>query len=181
MSLCMLSPLVKLCTKALETNMWPQWASCLDENWIRDSLLNGTKSTNPLSLLVVADRLYSRLSMRFGDKPNVIFEIFNEPIYQLWNETIKPYHEKIVSESLLQIRTCVCVGQKWAFHIIVYGQSLGHLFLCNASGHSFYARSFMSCSPEHARMSRMSSHLKVGSFLMTCTLSLKLDIVCWYS
>ena len=40
---------------------------------------------------------------RFGHLPNVIFEIFNEPIFQLWNETIKPYHEKIVSEPLLQI------------------------------------------------------------------------------
>ena len=35
--------------------------------------------------------------LRFGQEPNVIFEIFNEPIYQSWNETIKPYHEKIVS------------------------------------------------------------------------------------
>ena len=37
---------------------------------------------------------------RFGNVPNVIFEIFNEPIFQLWNETIKPYHERIVSVPL---------------------------------------------------------------------------------
>ena len=26
----------------------------------------------------------------------MIFEVFNEPIFQLWNTTIKPYHEELV-------------------------------------------------------------------------------------
>ncbi|CAJ1393160.1 unnamed protein product [Effrenium voratum] len=33
---------------------------------------------------------------RYGSYPNVIFEVFNEPIKQSWEEVIKPYHEMIV-------------------------------------------------------------------------------------
>ena len=35
-------------------------------------------------------------STRYGQYPNVMFEIFNEPIFQNWTETIKPYHEGVV-------------------------------------------------------------------------------------
>ena len=37
------------------------------------------------------------MAMEYGEFPNVIFEIYNEPIKQSWSQTIKPYHERIVS------------------------------------------------------------------------------------
>eukprot|EP00913_Durusdinium_trenchii_P016319 g15338.t1 len=49
-----------------------------------------------------AAEFFGQVAKKYGHHPNVIFEIFNEPIFQAWNTTIKPYHEKIVSESCLQ-------------------------------------------------------------------------------
>lgn len=58
---------------------------------------------------------FKKVAKEFGDKPNVIFEIFNEPIYQLWNETIKPYHEKIVSVIREHSSNLIIMGTgKWS-------------------------------------------------------------------
>ena len=44
-----------------------------------------------------AAEFFREMAMEYGEFPNVIFEIYNEPIKQSWSQTIKPYHERIVS------------------------------------------------------------------------------------
>ncbi|CAJ1368235.1 unnamed protein product [Effrenium voratum] len=39
---------------------------------------------------------FKKMAKKYGSYPNVIFEVFNEPIKQSWEEVIKPYHEMIV-------------------------------------------------------------------------------------
>ncbi len=34
----------------------------------------------------------------YGKHPNIIYEIYNEPIKSSWNDTIKPYAEKVITE-----------------------------------------------------------------------------------
>jgi endoglucanase len=36
------------------------------------------------------------MAKQYGGYPNVMFEVFNEPVEQSWDEVIKPYHEQIV-------------------------------------------------------------------------------------
>eukprot|EP00438_Fugacium_kawagutii_P022614 Skav211578 [mRNA] locus=scaffold2913:21222:24772:+ [translate_table: standard] len=44
-----------------------------------------------------AAQFFRKAAQKYGNVPNVIFEIYNEPIRQNWSLTIKPYHERIVS------------------------------------------------------------------------------------
>ncbi|AVR44599.1 glycoside hydrolase [Christiangramia fulva] len=40
---------------------------------------------------------FDELSRKYGNFPNVIYEIYNEPLEVSWSNVIKPYHEKIIS------------------------------------------------------------------------------------
>jgi len=40
---------------------------------------------------------FSEMAELYGDKPNVIWETFNEPLAVSWPEVIKPYHEHVVA------------------------------------------------------------------------------------
>merc|ERR1712176_1258672 len=44
-----------------------------------------------------ADDFFAEMAQAYGGYPNVLFETFNEPIWQSWTDVIKPYHEQIVS------------------------------------------------------------------------------------
>jgi len=39
---------------------------------------------------------FSEMAQRYGDKPNVIYEIYNEPLNVSWVNVIKPYAEEII-------------------------------------------------------------------------------------
>lgn len=43
-----------------------------------------------------AKAFFKRVAEAYGDKPNIIYETFNEPIYQSWS-TLKSYHNEMVS------------------------------------------------------------------------------------
>ena len=43
-----------------------------------------------------AKAFFKRVAQAYGDKPNIIYETFNEPIYQSWS-TLKSYHNEMVS------------------------------------------------------------------------------------
>ncbi|ALJ01419.1 glycoside hydrolase [Rufibacter tibetensis] len=45
-----------------------------------------------------AKAFFSEMAQRYGDKPNVIYEIYNEPLNVSWTGVIKPYAEAVIAE-----------------------------------------------------------------------------------
>ncbi|NLD99753.1 MAG: glycoside hydrolase family 5 protein, partial [Fibrobacter sp.] len=43
-----------------------------------------------------SERFFQDMAKRYGSYPNVIYEIFNEPIKVSWSEVVKPYAERII-------------------------------------------------------------------------------------
>ncbi len=43
-----------------------------------------------------AKAFFAEMAQRYGDKPNVIYEIFNEPLNVSWSGVIKPYSEIVI-------------------------------------------------------------------------------------
>ncbi len=43
-----------------------------------------------------ARRFFEEMARKYGDHPNVIYEIYNEPIHVGWSDVVKPYAEEIV-------------------------------------------------------------------------------------
>jgi endoglucanase len=44
-----------------------------------------------------AVQFFSEMAQKYGDKPNVIYEPYNEPLDIDWKNTLKPYHEAVVA------------------------------------------------------------------------------------
>jgi endoglucanase len=44
-----------------------------------------------------AKSFFREMAQEYGSHPNVLFEVFNEPVWQDWSSVIKPYHEQLVS------------------------------------------------------------------------------------
>jgi len=41
---------------------------------------------------------FTRMAKIYGDKPNIIYEIYNEPLNNVsWSETVKPYSERVIA------------------------------------------------------------------------------------
>jgi len=45
-----------------------------------------------------AIKFFGEVSLKYGSKPNVLYEIWNEPITQSWGSTIKPYAVDVIKE-----------------------------------------------------------------------------------
>ena len=45
-----------------------------------------------------AKEFFGTIAKKYGDKPNVIYEIYNEPIKVSWKEVVKPYSEAVINE-----------------------------------------------------------------------------------
>jgi aryl-phospho-beta-D-glucosidase BglC (GH1 family) len=43
-----------------------------------------------------AQDFFYNMAAKWGDKPNVLYETFNEPLAVNWSSTLKPYHEAVV-------------------------------------------------------------------------------------
>lgn len=39
---------------------------------------------------------FAEMAQKYGDKPNVIYELFNEPLQVSWSSLIKPYHQAVI-------------------------------------------------------------------------------------
>lgn len=39
---------------------------------------------------------FAEMAQKYGNKPNVIYELFNEPLQVSWTSTIKPYHQAVI-------------------------------------------------------------------------------------
>ena len=44
-----------------------------------------------------AKTFFTDIATTYGNKPNILYETFNEPINQSWSGTIKPYHNELIS------------------------------------------------------------------------------------
>eukprot|EP00931_Biecheleriopsis_adriatica_P042656 TRINITY_DN24326_c0_g1_i1.p1 TRINITY_DN24326_c0_g1~~TRINITY_DN24326_c0_g1_i1.p1 ORF type:complete len:442 (-),score=60.17 TRINITY_DN24326_c0_g1_i1:51-1376(-) len=58
-----------------------------------------------------AKAFFSEMAQKYGDKPNVLFEPYNEPISQSWAE-IKSYHEEIVAEIRKYSQNLIILGTR---------------------------------------------------------------------
>ena len=45
-----------------------------------------------------AVEFFGRLAKKYGNSPNIIYEIYNEPLQVSWSGVIKPYAEKVIKE-----------------------------------------------------------------------------------
>ena len=43
-----------------------------------------------------AKAFFAEMAQRYGDKPNVLYELYNEPVNVPWSAVIKPYHEAVI-------------------------------------------------------------------------------------
>ena len=43
-----------------------------------------------------AKQFFDLVSERYGDKPNIIYELYNEPLKVSWSDTVKPYAEEVI-------------------------------------------------------------------------------------
>ncbi len=44
-----------------------------------------------------AKAFFAEVAQKYGDKPNIIYEIYNEPLNVAWNTVLKPYHEQVIA------------------------------------------------------------------------------------
>lgn len=45
-----------------------------------------------------AKQFFIEVAQKYGDKPNIIYEIYNEPLENVsWTTTLKPYHEAVIA------------------------------------------------------------------------------------
>ena len=63
-----------------------------------------------------AIEFFSEVSQKFGNHPNIIYEIYNEPLDVSWKEVIKPYSERVIAairkhdpDNLI-----VCGSRRWS-------------------------------------------------------------------
>ncbi|MBW2962731.1 glycoside hydrolase family 5 protein [Mesonia aestuariivivens] len=43
-----------------------------------------------------AKRFFTYIAKKYGDRPNIIYEIYNEPLEVSWDDVLKPYHQEII-------------------------------------------------------------------------------------
>lgn len=41
---------------------------------------------------------FTEVAQKYGDQPNIIYEIYNEPLNVSWVDVLKPYHEAVIEE-----------------------------------------------------------------------------------
>jgi endoglucanase len=44
-----------------------------------------------------AKEFFSEIAREYGDYPNLIYEVYNEPLEVSWSQVLKPYHEEVVA------------------------------------------------------------------------------------
>lgn len=53
---------------------------------------------------------FSEMAQKYGNYPNVMFELFNEPTTQEWSAVIKPYHEEVIAEIRKHSNNLIILG-----------------------------------------------------------------------
>lgn len=45
-----------------------------------------------------AKAFFTEVAQKYGNQPNIIYELYNEPLDVSWNTVLKPYHEAVLAE-----------------------------------------------------------------------------------
>lgn len=45
-----------------------------------------------------AKAFFSEVAQKYGNRPNIIYELYNEPLNVSWESVLKPYHEAVLAE-----------------------------------------------------------------------------------
>jgi len=53
---------------------------------------------------------FGEMAQKYGQMPNVMFELFNEPTTQDWSTVIKPYHEEVIAEIRKHSNNLIILG-----------------------------------------------------------------------
>lgn len=48
--------------------------------------------------LIEAKEFFAEVAQKYGDKPNLIYETYNEPLDVPWSTVLKPYNESVIAE-----------------------------------------------------------------------------------
>jgi endoglucanase len=59
-----------------------------------------------------AKQFFSEMARKYGSHPNVMFELFNEPVHQSWSGTIKPYHEQVIPVIRQHSKNLIILGTR---------------------------------------------------------------------
>jgi len=61
---------------------------------------------------------FGEMAAKYGGHPNVLFELFNEPVKQAWSAMIKPYHEAVVGVIRQHTDNLVILGTRlWSTQV----------------------------------------------------------------
>uniref|UniRef100_UPI002B4BA98B cellulase family glycosylhydrolase n=1 Tax=Cellvibrio fontiphilus TaxID=1815559 RepID=UPI002B4BA98B len=100
---------------------------------------------NPLTYKEQAKAFFRQVTARYGNIPNIIYEIANEPNGVDWDSAIKPYANEVIP--------VIRAGAPDAFVIVgtaVWSQRLDQVVASPLSFNNVaYALHFYACSPEH--------------------------------
>jgi len=87
------------------------------------------------------------MARKYGQLPNVLFEVFNEPMKQPWDTVIKPYHERLVSVIREHSDNLIILGTRlWSQEVDeasrnpVAGDNLAYTIHFYASSHGEWLR-----------------------------------------
>lgn len=59
-----------------------------------------------------AKAFFSEMARKYGGYPNVLFELYNEPVHQSWSGTIKPYHEAVIPVIRQHTKNIIILGTR---------------------------------------------------------------------
>ena len=109
-----------------------------------------------------ATKFFREMAKEYGEFPNVIFEIYNEPIAQDWSQTIKPYHERIVKVIRKYSSNLIVLGTRtWSQDVDeaaqdpVQGENLAYTIHFYANTHM--QDSWQTCCNSHSDLSNESA------------------------
>ena len=109
-----------------------------------------------------ATKFFREMAKEYGEFPNVIFEIYNEPIAQDWSQTIKPYHERIVKVIRKYSSNLIVLGTRtWSQDVDeaaqdpVQGENLAYTIHFYANIHM--QDSWQTCCNSHSDLSNESA------------------------
>jgi len=63
-----------------------------------------------------AQEFFTEVAEKYGDKPNIIYEIYNEPLDVSWDEVLKPYHTEVIQSIRMYDpdNIIVCGTRNWS-------------------------------------------------------------------
>lgn len=72
-----------------------------------------------------AKLFFTEIAQKYGDHPNIIYELYNEPLDVSWTNILKPYHEAVISEirKFDPDNIAICGTRNWSQQV---NEVIGH-------------------------------------------------------